>query len=79
MERYLFFILMALYIGAIITAFNQRWSTALAMLYMGGLVVTALVGIGWFLFIIVASDPVGTSPRTLPLESELRPLIVLTS
>jgi len=44
------FIPFVLYIGVIVTAFNERWSAALMMLYMGSLLVIALVSIGWFLF-----------------------------
>jgi hypothetical protein len=48
-----------LYIGSIVTAFNDRWSTALMMLYLGSIFVIALEGLGWFVFMLVASDPVG--------------------
>jgi hypothetical protein len=48
-----------LYIGAIVTAFNDRWSTALMMLYQGSLFIIVLAGMGWFLFMFVTGDPVG--------------------
>jgi hypothetical protein len=32
---------------------------ALMMLYFGGLFVVALAGIGWFVFTLVTSDPIG--------------------
>lgn len=59
---YFVYILIGCYLGAIVTAaFNEKLSTALMMLYLGGLFVVVIGGMAWFAFMFVASDPVGVA------------------
>jgi hypothetical protein len=57
---YFILILIGLYLGAIVTAaFNEKLSTTLMMVYLGGLFVVVLATMAWFAFMLVVSDPVG--------------------
>jgi hypothetical protein len=53
-------IIFACYIGAIVaSAFSQKLSVTLIMIYFCGLLVVVLGWMAWFAIMLVASDPVG--------------------